>query len=253
MIEQIKLWAINTATRFFGNRSVINEHFVPKRGLDIHAYIKAKDATGAHHLVRYLWAQKVLETHILKGPILDIACGAGYGAFLLAQAFPSVHVVGADYDQTAIRYATKHYRLPNLEFRFGDVLHWQESVGATQFFSVVSFDTIEHCRHRELMLENLVDHLMDDGLLLLSTPSGHSKNLLRPRWPHHMIEYSAASLYDLLSRYFQQVERSDEPGFPQRQIFDIFRNSGIAYHLWLNPVLCSAPIRVSNPYKPDNR
>lgn len=253
MIDSIKLWAINVATRVFGNSSVINEHFVPKRGLDLSAYIEANDATGAHHLVRYLWATKILEGETPAGPILDVACGAGYGTFLLAQAFPAVRIVGADYDRSAIQYAQQHYQLPNLEFRFGDVLQWEKSIGATQFYSIVSFDTLEHCRHRELMLENVVNHLTDDGLLLLSTPSGHRENVLRPRWPHHMIEYAAPSLYDFLRRYFQGVHRSDEANFPHREVFDVFQNTQISYQLRLNPVLCRAPIRVTNPYKTENR
>ena len=249
MIEQFKLSIINRASWLLGNRAVENEHFVPKRGLDVQAYIAAGDRTGAHHLIRYAWALDVLGQHSLTAPILDVACGAGYGSYMLANALPDVQIVGADYDAAAVRYAQAHYRLPNLKFQHGDVLRWSATLGDDRYGAVVSFDTLEHCPHREIMLEHLVEHLADDGLLLLSTPCGHEENQLRPRWPHHKIEYAAASLYDLLRRYFHNVQRPEEPDFPGLGNFDLFTGTAVSYYLRLNPVLCSEPIRVVNPYK----
>lgn len=225
------------------------EHFVPPAGLDVKTYIDKGDIDGAHHLIRYLWATRILAPLHRDGSVLDIACGAGYGSYLLAQALPQAQVVGADYDPQAIHFAQAHYRLPNLEYRRGDVHQWSATLGDTVYTTIVSFDTLEHCPHREIMLESLVDHLSSDGRLLFSTPSGDPETNFNPKWNAHKIEYNAASLYDFLSRYFRTIRRPEESDFPGREVFDAFKGSSLTYCLRLNPVLCTDPIKINNPYK----
>jgi SAM-dependent methyltransferase len=249
MFDQLKIFAIDTAVRIMRRGAIVNEHFVPTLGLELAPYLAKGDRTAVHHLLHYDWAVKVVGDLATKNLILDVACGAGYGSYLLARAFPTAQVLGVDYDRTAIQYANKHYSLPNLQFKIGDTLLWQKTIGATSFDCIVSFETLEHCKHREIMLENLVAHLNPQGCLLLSTPCGWDENVLHPRWPHHAIEYSSASLYDFLSRYFAQIRRPDGPDFPHLEVFDCLNGTGIVYNLRLNPVVCSLPIRIDNPYR----
>src|ERR1700730_9930532 len=101
------------------------EFFTPMLGLDVAPYLKSGDICGVHHLARYHWATGVLSQ---LGPkrILDIACGAGYGAGMIAKACPHAEVVGADYDERAIIYARQHEEvLPNLSFSHGNMVTWQ--------------------------------------------------------------------------------------------------------------------------------
>jgi len=225
-----------------------DEHFVPINGLDLSPYIQAGDMSGIHHLIRYKWALKVI-ADLLPRNILDIACGAGYGSYLFAYQFPSASIIGADYDPKAVEFAKKTYSLPNLDYRVGDVLHWDETIGATVFDCIVSFDTIEHVAHREIMMENLVHHIHEAGWLLLSTPSGSLVNVLNPEWQYHRIEYSAASLYDFLRRYFKTILRPDALMLPHANIFDETHGTGADYLLWMNPVICKHPVVVTNPYR----
>lgn len=227
-----------------------NEHFVPMRGLDIQEYLKRNHSTAVHHLLRYMWASKVLADFGEQGAVLDIACGAGYGSHMLAQEHPGIHVTGVDYDRSAIAAAQKSYRLPNLEYRVGDALRWEATIGPDKFDVAVSFDTLEHVPHREIMLENLVNHLEPGGRLLLTTPCGHDVNLLRPRWAGHQIEFSAGSLYDFLSRYFRRIVRPDCGELPHLEVFDLLQGSQVTYLLKMNPVLCAGPITIENPYHP---
>lgn len=229
--------------------TVIDEHFVPAFGLDLEPYLECGDMVGAHHLLRYRWALRVIADRPPVVALLDVACGAGYGSYLLAQSFPAMQVVGADYDPAAVEHARRTYQLPNLEFRHGDVTRWEETIGPTVFACVTSFDTIEHCAHRELMLESLVAHLHPDGALLFSTPCGADVTSTHPEWEHHRIEYSTASLYDFLRRYFGAILRPDGPDFPHRDVFDSLQGTGISYALRLNPVVCTAPIVIDNPYR----
>ena len=239
-----------------GNGMVRNEFFVPKLGLSLEPYLERGDRTGAHHLLRYQWAVRtvgdLLPARDENSPsqmILDIACGAGYGSYMLAREHPRLQVVGADYDPAAIRHAQQNYTLPNLRFQRGDLLQWDETIGDMSYDFIISFDTMEHCKHREIMFENLIKHISLDGALLLCVPCGHSENLLRPRWIHHAIEYRPATLYDFLRRYFADIARPDGENFPHREVFDQLDGTGISYMLQLNPVLCRSPIAVDNPYK----
>ncbi len=229
---------------------ILDEHFVPEPGLDLEGYIERGDVSGVHHLLRYQWALMVIGDVQPLNNALDIACGSGYGSYMIAKRFPNTHVVGADYDSLAIDEARKRYSLPNLEYRIGDLTLWDDTVGKEMFDCVISFDTIEHISHREITMQNLVEHLQKDGSLLLSTPCGTANPNLYPEWKHHKIEYSAASLYDFLRRYFLIILRPDDNSLPHKGVFDCLKGSNVDYLLRMNPVLCKDPVTVTNPYRP---
>jgi len=249
MDNSLRMRAYNMALRIFGNRMVVNEHFIPILGLDLAPYLERGDQTAVHHLIRYQWAAAVLAQRP-PASLLDVACGSGYGSALLAQRLPGAEIVGADYDPAAVRYATQHHASDRVHFLHGDVHRWAETIGDRRFACIVSFDTLEHSKHREIFMENLVNHLEPGGCLLLSTPCGQDENTLKPRWLHHAIEYSSASLYDFLRRYFAVVRRPEDADFPQRAVFDQLTGTKVNYLLQMNPVLCEEPIQFSNPYRP---
>ena len=97
-------------------------------------------------------------------------------------------------------------------------------------------------------MQNVVEHMNANSLLLLSTPCGVELKL-KPEWEHHEIEYSAAHLYDFLSRYFETILRPEGLNLPCIEVFDLLRGSGIKYLLKMNPVVCKNPIKLSNPYQ----
>lgn len=227
----------------------MDEYFVPKYGLELEPYIRSGDITGVHHLIRYLWAIKAIIDLDSVNTILDIACGSGYGSYLIAKNNPSKRIIGIDYDRGAIRHAQRNYILPNLEFKIGNITRWGETLDKTIFDCMMCFDVIEHIEHREIVMEGLVEHLNERGYLLFSTPCGSSPNKLQTRWGHHRLKYSRASLYDFLKRYFTIVIRPDGPDFPHPEAFDCLAGTGISYLLRLNPVVCCGPIIVDNPYK----
>lgn len=224
--------------------SVINEHFVPEAGRSIADHLAAGHKTAVHHLIRYAWARRVL-VQLQPKRVLDVACGSGYGSHSLAEALPACEVVGADYDPVAVGFAREHHRADNLSFVEADITRWDESLGSPTFDCVVSFDTLEHIEHREIAMQNLVDHLSPDGMLLFSTPV-RSKNVLNPGWEHHKLEYSRRALYDFLRRYFAEVLAPDFGTLPHAEVFDEV-NKGVEpqfYLLRMNPVLCRGPFVV---------
>lgn len=233
---------------FSKNKKVEDEFFLPTDGLEISNYIKKKDVAAVHHLIRYQWAIKVLGDMGLQRPILDVAYGAGYGSFQIARKFPEIRVVGVDYDTNAIKLAQDTYVLKNLIFKNGDMQLWDDTIGKELFDVIISFDTIEHVSHREIMMESLISHLDNDVSLLMSTPCGVNFNNLQPDWWAHKIEYSSRSLFDFLSRYFEEIIRPEDPNFPHIDVFDQLKGSGINYLLQMNPVICKKPKKIKNPY-----
>src|SRR5690349_2370125 len=100
------------------------------------------------HIARYN-----LALYHVRGRVLDIACGSGYGTRLLADVVDSV--LGIDFDPETVSYAQKNYspllqETPKLEFRVGDIL---EPIGE-KFDSIVCFETLEHVEDINKALEN---------------------------------------------------------------------------------------------------
>jgi SAM-dependent methyltransferase len=224
------------------------EFFNPGHGLELEPYIAAGDKQGTHHLGRYHWATLVVQQH-KPARILDMACGTGYGSFLIARNNPDVQVVGGDYDERAIMVATAQYRLANLEYCIADAAVWKHRNGRPLggFDAVVSFDTIEHLVHRELFLINIVEHLSQSGFLLLSTPV-RSQPILAPAWAHHKVEYDERYLYNLIRRFFRFVVRPTDYRFPQLAFWQEKVNFGgqIRYLLRTNPLFCLRPIKLDS-------
>lgn len=224
-------------------RLVTDEYFVPEDGVTLEDYFERREKTPVHHLIRYRWAAAVLGELGSLSTILDVACGAGYGSHGIATRFPDAEVVGADYDAGAVAFAREKYRAPNLSFIEADLRRWNESLGDREFGCIVSFDTLEHIEHREIAMQNIVEHLHPDGMLLLSTPV-RSENVLNPGWEHHKIEFSRRALYDFLRRYFGEVRAPDFGTLPCADVFDPINRDEVFYLLKMNPVVCRNPVRI---------
>ena len=223
------------------------EFFIPEYGLDIEKYLEKEDIQGIHHLGRYHWAKKVLKLYSPK-TVLDIACGAGYGSYILAGYLDDAMVTGGDYDARGIDIAKQTYSQKNLFYTQANIVKWEstrshktEPLG--QYDAIVSFDTIEHLLHREISLIRMTQNLASNGVLLLSTPCGHENSLLNPGWEHHKIEYSATDLQNLLKRFFKTVLLPENSGYPNIEYWDNVINKGKQRSLCItNPVVCKDPI-----------
>ncbi len=100
------------------------------------------DGIRRDHVARYEWAAKTLPPN---SHVLDVACGVGYGAFILAEAGHTV--LGIDRDQEAIAYAELHYRHENATFQIGLAELAETGLAHITFDAVVCFETIEHIEH----------------------------------------------------------------------------------------------------------
>ena len=224
------------------------EFFMPDLNLKLEDYIQMEDTQGIHHLGRYHWARQVIEK-IPNKSIIDIACGSGFGSYMLAGNFPSSQVVGVDYDQRAVDLANNNYSLSNLKYAKGNMVTWKFEGGdwdgkpLGEFDVITSFDTLEHILHREIALKNIITHLNKGGHLIISTPCSRGETKLKPGWEHHKIEYNFDDLYDFLKRYFREIKRPEDGSLPALDFWkNIINKDKERYLTMMNPLVCSDPI-----------
>ncbi|HLY08064.1 MAG TPA: class I SAM-dependent methyltransferase [Planctomycetota bacterium] len=149
---------------------------------------EAVEASLQEHVARYRFARERI-----RGRVLDVACGTGYGTSMLG-------ALGADRSLEALRYARRYpaaylaadaARLP-----FGRV-----------FDSVVSFETIEHLPDPGGFVAECARVLKPGGLFLVSTPN---RELWSPRSPtplqrHHVREFNRREFLEVLQPFHVQL------------------------------------------------
>lgn len=146
------------------------------------------------HLERYQFAAQ----HAQGASILDMACGCGYGSFLLAQQHPDKQVTGVDLDPAAIAYAQQHYQLDNLQFICANA---EQFSSEQSFDTIVSLETIEHLPNPTKLASNQVRLLSATGRLIASVP-------ITPTLdgnPHHLHDFSQRSFVRLFAAFNLQA------------------------------------------------
>lgn len=101
--------------------------------------------------------------------ILDVGCGPGYAAFLLAQENPTVSVIAIDYSPTQVRTAKqlqKRNRIQNCSFRLGDAMNlpFEDS----SFNVVISVASIKHWPDVNRGLKEILRVLVPNGNALIA-------------------------------------------------------------------------------------
>jgi 2-polyprenyl-3-methyl-5-hydroxy-6-metoxy-1,4-benzoquinol methylase len=177
--------------------------YVPMPGLEDSRHYK--DKQNRHHLGRYEWAARVLAER-QPARVLDAACGAGYGAAILARVARGVDAV--DNFEAAIRLARSRYSQPNLSWHLMDVEKLEDSFGAGSFDAVVSFQTIECVENDQKFLDDIYAILKPGGALLIDTPI-RKQRVEKPENRFHRRYYGVEDWLDLLVGRFEQVQAFD--------------------------------------------
>jgi SAM-dependent methyltransferase len=152
------------------------------------------------HVSRYRFAAQFAKDRTL----VDIGCGAGYGAEMLARCARSVRAF--DVSDEAIDWAREHYQAKNLQFD----RHACDSlpVESATVELAVAFELIEHLAEPESLLREARRILVPQGWFLVSTPNAtyydESRIDAGPN-PFHAREYKLDEFRDLLHRHFPFV------------------------------------------------
>src|SRR5204863_7021526 len=112
------------------------------------------------HLAVYRW----IAERVAGRRVIDMACGEGYGADVLAQR--AAAVVGVDANPEAHEHARLRYRRPNLRFERDLVSTFAEPADA-----IVFLQTIEHMEEPRAVLQLLRSLAGPSGTVFFSTPN----------------------------------------------------------------------------------
>lgn len=127
------------------------------------------------HVARYEWAARRV-----AGTVLDLACGVGYGSWILAQ-FGGCQVRAVDRDREAIEYARGHYAHERVTHECADV---QSVYQLERCDAAVCFETVEHIQDPLPLLKMLAAAA---PRLLVSVPN---EDVMPYRGPGHENGYA---------------------------------------------------------------
>ncbi|HEX2285480.1 MAG TPA: class I SAM-dependent methyltransferase, partial [Mycobacterium sp.] len=146
--------------------------------------------------------------------VLEAGCGEGYGANLIADV--ARHVIGLDYDESAVAHVRARY--PRVEMLHGNLAELPLGDGAVDV--VVNFQVIEHLWDQRQFVGECFRVLRPGGVLLISTPNRitFSPGRDTPINPFHTRELNAAELTDLLTAQ----------GFSVESMLGVFHGSRLA-------------------------
>jgi len=167
----------------------------------------------ADHRARYALATRYVPNN---SAIADVACGIGYGSFMLAQSDDTATIFAMDIDAGAIEYAHTYYKHSKIAYHEGDITH--ASLTPNSFDMIVSFETIEHIQDYKGLLAIFFDVLKPGGLLLCSSPNEEVIPLEAMNNPYHFRHFTPAEFeecfqeagFEVLERYTQTDRESDQ-------------------------------------------
>jgi 2-polyprenyl-3-methyl-5-hydroxy-6-metoxy-1,4-benzoquinol methylase len=160
--------------------------------------VPAENYWFRRHLAVYEW----IAARVAGMRVIDMACGEGYGADVLARAAASV--VGVDANPEAHEHARMRYRRANLRFERDLVETFSEQADA-----VVFLQTIEHLKDPGAVLEHFRSLVGERGTAYVSTPNVLTlapKGAPRSDNPWHVHEYRADEFAALCCSSFATVE-----------------------------------------------
>lgn len=165
--------------------------------------LKPTSGLFLEHIARYYFSLPYV-----KGRVLDIACGSGYGSHFVAKTKKKSisELVAVDNALEVIDYAAKRYNHPLIEYRVEDALDSKLIKKVGMFDTILSFETIEHVPDDRQFLKILFELLNPGGMLVLSTPFGRGRNE-HCGSPFHYFQLTTEEFEELFTQHpFSEVE-----------------------------------------------
>lgn len=136
--------------------------------LDVLVAPERANIEAAIHFARY-----AIGTGLVKGRrVLDIACGEGYGSYLLKTAGAD-YVAGVDISNESVERARQSFGADGLEYFTSDAKDLRNHFLENSFDLVISVETIEHVENPVGFLEDLRRLVKPDGVIIISCPNDH--------------------------------------------------------------------------------
>jgi len=167
------------------------------------------------HLHRYKFANE-----FVRGKsVLDLACGEGYGSFLLAG--DALEVVGIEIDETAINHARAKYKKKNLKFLKGNIT--DIPIKQNNLFDIIiCFEALEHIKEHNELIKEVKRFMKKNGIFMVSTPN---KEIYSDRAnynnPFHVKELYFKEFRLLLNENFKHTVIYGQRVYPSSNIFPL--------------------------------
>ena len=166
-------------------------------GERLETYIYSRDTID--HLHRYA----IANTYIRGKIVLDIACGSGYGSYLMSDKAALIY--GVDIDSNIVANAKVKYNKPNIKFKVGSTDNIPLDDSCVDV--VVSFETIEHHDEHERMMLEIKRVLKSSGILILSTPDKlYYSDRRNFNNQYHIKELYKNEFKQLVSKHFKNIQ-----------------------------------------------
>lgn len=158
-------------------------------------------------LSRYKFITKMLRYK--KGiKMLELGGNEAIGCLMFYQNLDMASYTEVDFDEKAIEWNNKNLNcLRNANFYNSDFFNCKE-IEKEKYDAVISVDVIEHIpmSREEEFCTLMVDHLNENGCAIIGTPTSYMYEYAAPATKiAHINNYSQERLYNLLSRFFNDV------------------------------------------------
>lgn len=161
------------------------------------------------HLERYRFAAK----HLHDGAVADIACGVGYGSFLLLEECGDriSHIYAIDNDPESIRFASGRYAHNKITFIEADALNYRSP---EKLNTVVSLETLEHLEDPSAFIQHMSRQLVAGGRFIASVPITPSMDAN----PYHLHDFTVKKF----KKMFTDARMKEIGSLIQQQPYSIF-------------------------------
>ncbi|MFK8186332.1 MAG: class I SAM-dependent methyltransferase [Phormidesmis sp.] len=168
------------------------------------------------HLGRY---ELVLPYVSPQAKVLDMACGVGYGSYMIASETNCQSILAVDISKDAIAYGESYYSSEKIQYRCDNC--FTTDIEAAIYDIAISFETIEHIKDDETLLKIFFDSLKPEGLLFLSTPNQLEMPYTKDYFPFHVKHYLPSDLKVLVeSSGFKILEVFSQPNNTSREFIE---------------------------------
>lgn len=124
---------------------------------------------ATEHVHRYELAREVFERAGVSR-VLDLGCGSGYGATMLAEA--GFEVVAIDNNATAIDEARRSLAgFTDCDVQDAEAVDHLESVSLDEYDAIVAIEVLEHLDHLESAASRLAEFAASGRTLVVSVPN----------------------------------------------------------------------------------
>lgn len=139
----------------------------------------------AEHIVRYA----ALASLVSGRRVLDIACGEGYGSWLLKE-WGATSVLGVDVSADAVQSAQRQFGRDGVRYLAADACSIAERLTPGSFDLIASFETLEHLEDPERFLVGLKTLAAPGAQILVSCPNDHVALPPDQSNPYHLRKYT---------------------------------------------------------------